>query len=139
MSDLSRAKELVRGGACTCALVCGEKTVISQKRGVLPLLELYDSGEDYSAFSAADKVVGRAAAFMYVLLGVSELHAFIISEPALSVLREGGVRVSFSSRVEAIRNRTNTGLCPMETATRDIDNAEEALMAIRCTLEALKA
>lgn len=139
MSDLARAKDLVASGECTCALIRGDKIASSKKRGVLPLVELIDSGEDYNGFSAADKVVGKAAAFLYVLLGVSELYAFLISESALTVLEKGGVRVQFSQRVEAIMNRTNTGFCPMETATKDIDDANEALVAIRCALEALKA
>ena len=139
MDGLERAKELLRVGACTCSLVKGERELTSRERGVLPLLRLIDSGEDFLGAFAADKVVGRAAAFLYILIGVSELYASVISEPALNILRDGGVRVSFSKLVPAIRNRAGTGFCPMETATREVTSAREAERVIRKTLRELNS
>lgn len=139
MDSLERAKELLRAGACTCSLVKRGREFTSEERGVLPILRLIDSGEDFCGASAADKVVGRAAAFLYILLGVSELYASVISEPALAVLRDGGVRVSFSTLVPAIRNRAGTGFCPMESATRDVTSAREAETVIRKALRELNS
>ncbi|MBO5006382.1 MAG: DUF1893 domain-containing protein, partial [Clostridia bacterium] len=88
---------------------------------------------------AADKVVGKAAAFLYLFLGVKNLHALVISEHALSLLLGNGVAVSYDTLVPMIRNRTDTGFCPMEQATMNCSSPEEALAAIKETLKKLNS
>ena len=46
--------------------------------------------------------------------------------------------VEYGNLSEAIRNRDNTGYCPMETAVLDIDVPAEAVTAIRAKLEELR-
>lgn len=128
---LERARaHLVKNGL-TLTVIQGERVIESRERGVKPLLALLDSGEDLAGAVAADKVVGKAAAFLYVLLGVRALHAGVISRPAVRVLSEGGVSLFYDSVVEEIRNRAGNGACPMESTVIDIDSAEVALAAIR--------
>ena len=130
MTAMEKAKQELLQGEYTCAVCKGEKLYTSVERGVKPLLTWLDSGEDLSAASAADKVVGKAAAFLYVLLGVKEVYAPIISERALSVLKEQGIAVEADAVVPAIRNRRGDGFCPMETAVWDMEDALEAKAAI---------
>lgn len=54
----------------------------STERGVKPLLQWLDGENSVKGFSAVDKVVGRAAAFLYVLLEVKEVYAGVMSEGA---------------------------------------------------------
>ncbi len=135
--NLEKAKETIKNGGFTCVLTNGEKNHTSALRGVKPLLAWFESGEDFSGFSAADKVVGKAAAFLYVLLNVKEVFAFVISQPALEVLEQNKISVSYEVKVPAIRNRTNTGFCPMEAATRDVIKAEDSVAAIKQALKDL--
>ena len=93
-ADLIRAKALLKDDV-TCALVGGGRAVTSTQRGVKPLLAWL--GGDHRGFAAADKVVGRAAAFLYVLLGVSSLYAAVLSEPALAVLRAHHIPVEYDT------------------------------------------
>lgn len=137
-AELEKAKRLLSDGGYTLAMVRGEETVTSVERGVRPLINLVDKGESMSGFCAADKVVGKAAAFMYVLLGVDCLYADVISVPALEVLKNYGITAEYAAQTEAIRNRTNTGFCPMETAVKEINNPHEALKAIREKLLQMK-
>ena len=137
MNNLTKAKEILQNGGFTCVLTAGENVYTSNKRGVKPLLCWYESGEDYKGFSAADKVVGKAAAFLYVLLGIKEVYADVISEHALCVLKQNGVFVTYGELVPAIRNRTNTGFCPMETVTMNITDPKNAVGAIKKALEGL--
>ena len=136
--DLNTAKALLTDLGCTCVLVRGEEVRTSFHRGVRPLLDFLDSGEDLSGFCAADKVVGRATAFLYCLLGIRAVHAQVLSLPARQVLEDGGIPCTWDLLVEGIRNRTDTGPCPMEQATRDCTTPEEALRAIRATLRRLQ-
>lgn len=135
--DLQKALGILKTESCTCVL-CREETVYkSHQRGVKPLLELLDSDVDVKGFSAADKVVGRATAFLYCLLGVKSVHGCVMSAAAMQVLKDAGVEATCDTLVEGIRNRSNDGPCPMEAATMDIKTPEEALRAIRETLARL--
>ena len=90
-----------------------------------------------AGFSAADRVVGKAAAFLYCLLKVSCVYAGVISEPALQVLQAQGIPVFYSTLVPAIKNRTGDGFCPMETAVWDLKDPKKAPDTIRETLKKL--
>lgn len=135
--DLQKAKDILLETESTCVLCRGELVLCSQERGVKPLLDFLDEGEDTWACSAADKVVGKAAALMYCLLGVRRVHGNVMSLAAVKVLRKNGVEAYWDTLAESIRNRSNTGLCPLEQATAAIDDPEEALPVIRDTLARL--
>lgn len=139
MNDLIKAKEILENGAFTCVLVKGDEVISFSERGVKPLLALLSQNKKLESFCAADKVVGKAAAFLYLLLGVKNLHALVISEHALSLLLGNGVAVSYDTLVPMIRNRTDTGFCPMEQATMNCSSPEEALAAIKETLKKLNS
>ncbi len=100
----------------TCALVSKKKTLTSTQRGVTPLLAWLEGKENCEGMAAADKVVGKAAAYLYVLLGVSSVHAKVISRAAEEVFRRFALPYTYEESVEAIRNRTGDGFCPMERA-----------------------
>jgi len=136
--DLANAKAYLTKENCTCVLCKGDSLYHSRHRGVRPLLDFLDSGIDFTGFSAADKVVGRATAFLYCLLGVKTVYAQVLSDAAAEVFTKAEIPFSCDTRVPFIRNRTNTGLCPMENATKDIDDPLLALAAIRETLKNLQ-
>lgn len=132
MSDnLKKCREMLKSGEFTLVLFNGETFLTDTKRGVKPLLDLLDGNTDLSGFSAADKVVGKAAAFLYVLLNVREIYADVISSHALSVLEEHKIPVEYNTLTDKIKNRAGTGFCPMETAVLDEENPERALARIR--------
>lgn len=135
-ADLIRAKALLKDDV-TCALVGGGRAVTSTQRGVKPLLAWL--GGDHRGFAAADKVVGRAAAFLYVLLGVSSLYAAVLSEPALAVLRAHHIPVEYDTLAARIVDRTGTGLCPMESAVMGEDDPCRAREKIEQTCARLAA
>ena len=136
--DLCRARQMLEEGGYTCVLCCGEQTHTSTARGVRPLLELLGSGS-WAQFSAADKVVGKATAFLYVLLQIRAVYTPVISEAALEVLSRHGMAVQYGLSVPAILNRRKSGFCPMETAVSGIDDPAEALERIRATYLALNS
>ena len=137
MKDLTRAKSLLMEGGFTCALVHEDAQLTTRHRGVKPLMQWLEDGTDLHGWCAADKVVGKAAACLYVLLGIRAVHALVISRSALAVLQENSIFVSYDTCVEAIRNRTNTGFCPMEQAVMEISSPEEAPARIREALRRL--
>ena len=136
MDLLTVLQELSKG--YTCVAYNGETLYTSTQRGVAPLLNWLDEGLCLEDFRVADKVVGKGAAFLYLLLGVKQIYAAVISVPALNVLKSHGVAVTFTTLVPAIANRDHTGYCPIETAVLDCDDPEEALVKIKNRLQELR-
>ncbi|MBP1562735.1 MAG: DUF1893 domain-containing protein [Oscillospiraceae bacterium] len=132
MSDnLTKCREILKSGNFTIVLSDGKTLLTDTKRGVKPLFDLLDKNTDLSGFSAADKVVGKAAAFLYVLLNIKEVYADVISTHALVVFEQHKIPVEYNTLTDKIKNRAGTGFCPMETAVLDENEPEKALKKIR--------
>ncbi|MDE7303848.1 MAG: DUF1893 domain-containing protein, partial [Oscillospiraceae bacterium] len=138
-NDITEAINIFNGDKYTCVL-CKESAVyVSTERGVKPLLDWLDNGIDLQGFSAADKVVGKAAAFLYVLHGVKEVYAKVMSEGAICVLNDNGISTKYDIAVKNIINRAGTGDCPMEEAVGELSSPLEALKAIKLKLTQLNS
>ena len=109
---------------CTLAIVNSAGVLTFSDHGVRTLLSL-ERGSLLGAF-VADKVVGKAAALLIVRGGALEVYAELVSEPALEVFKKHRVLCVHGSVVPNIRNRTDTGICPMEEAVLSIDDPDEA-------------
>lgn len=131
MDDLLIAKKIFKEGNYTAVLCKDDNTYTSVYRGVKPLVIWLESKTDFCGFAAADKVVGKATAFLYLLLGVRAIYAQIISKPALQVLLEEGIFVEYGTLVENIINRQGSGICPFEEAVLPIVDQQKAYRAIR--------
>ena len=120
MDELIR---LLNEGGYSCVVRHGDETRTFSRRGVTALYDLYrtDRGVLQGAW-LTDKVVGKGAAALMVLGGVARVWTRVISTPALSLLRNGGVEVDFAEEVPCIINRTRTGRCPLETLCDVSDN-----------------
>lgn len=136
--DLQTAIDLLQRTASTCVLCRGDHILRSDVRGLAPLLQWLDDGADTWACSAADKVVGKAAAQLYCLLGVRRVYGKVMSLSAMKLLRKNGIEAHWETLCESIRNRSVTGPCPLEQATFQIDEPEDALPIIRQTLAHLQ-
>ena len=98
-----------------------------------------NEGTDLSGASAADRIVGKAAAFLYVLLGVRTVYAPLMSVPARETLCAHGIEAIADAVVPAIRNRTDTGFCPMESTVWDISDPHEAKAALERKISEMMA
>lgn len=133
-SDLEKAVEILRENPeYTCVFCKDDKTYTSTSRGIRPILDFLET-TDLNGFSAADKVVGKGASFVYVLLGVRSLHAKVMSKGASEVLTKYGIYHTFDTLTDSIINRAKTGICPMEEAVQNISDPNEALEAIKSKL-----
>jgi len=138
MKDIEQAKSIIKSGSYTCVVCKGETVYSSAKSGVLPMIEFISSGKDLNGFSAADKIIGKAAAMLFILSGIIEVHASVMSEAAADTLSQHGVIFSCGHLIKNIQNREGTGICPMEKAVADIREPFAALEAIKQTIETLK-
>lgn len=137
MNDLDKAKQLLVQNGYTCVLCKENEFFYSDKRGVKPLVEFFESGKRFLGFSAADKTVGVGAAHMYVLLGVKKVWANVISQDGENVLKENNICVSYEEKVPYIINRTGDDRCPIEKCVQGVFDSKEAFCLIKETLSNL--
>ncbi len=95
MTDLELAKRNLAGH--TICLCKDGKLLTSDKRGISPMMDFIEEGRDVTGYSVADKIVGKAAAFLFVLAGVTEVYAEVVSSEGKRVLDEHGIPVRFPS------------------------------------------
>lgn len=67
----------------------------------------------------ADKIIGKLAGSLLTVAGVKEIYADVISKYAISVLEDNNVKYEYKTLVDYIRNKDNTGMCPMENKYKD--------------------
>ena len=88
--------------ACWSLRVCAASTISARRGSARPswcvrsATALSKDAAGFTTprgFAAADRVVGRAAAFLYVLLGAGEIYAGVMSDTAADVLERFGVAV----------------------------------------------
>ena len=134
---LLKAKNLLASEGYTCVLMDENTVFTSCLRGVKPLGQFVESKKIPEGLWAADKVVGKATAYLYVMLGVRTLHAHVISHSAVEVLQNYDIPVQYDTLVPHIINRTGDGICPFEEAVMNISSVESAYKAIRAKMNEL--
>lgn len=132
--DLERAKAALKADKCTCILTLGTVMFKSKEKGVQPLLDWMNSGNNYMGYMVADKVVGRAAAFIDIAMGIRAVYAEVISESAKELLERNHIEVDADAVVPDILNSDKSDRCPLEKAVDGIENAADALMPIELAL-----
>ncbi len=139
MNDSERAKVLLYASDAhyTCVLCRGERVYKSEKKGIAPMMELLDSGAELSGFCAADRIVGRATAMLFVLARVREVYAEVITDGAVQILEENGIACTWQTRTKMIINRRGDGPCPMEKTVDGITDPVLARVELRKTMERL--
>lgn len=108
----------------------GKTTVIETEAGLGPLFSVLKKGENFSGFCAADKIVGKAAAFLYVRLGVREVYAPIMSDAAIYTLARHGIYPICERSVVDIMNQDRTNLCPIEKLVEELCDVNQAVSVL---------
>lgn len=103
----------------------------SQLRGIAPVLNKLQENELFFKDAViVDKVVGKAAAMLFIKAGVKHIYALMMSKKAIAVLDEYNMEYTYDTVCEFIENRTHTGMCPMEQSVDHIDDIEEAYLTL---------
>ena len=130
LTDLDRARECLQAGK-TLVLCKGETVYMSERQGIGQMLEYLEEKVDLRGFSAADKVIGRAAAMLFASAGVKEVWGDVVSRAALPVLEAYDISYRYGRLADRIINRRGDGLCPMEEAILAANTPREAYNILR--------
>lgn len=128
MIQLADLKKILIEEELTCVLASEEDVILrSKEKGVMPLYGFIQrEGVSEKPLFMADKIVGKAAAYLALYAGVKRLYTHKISEGGLHILEENGIKVFYDQVVPYIYNRMQTGQCPMESSLEGITKVEEA-------------
>ena len=138
MNNLRRAVEILKGENHTCVLCKGETVFASDEKGIKPMVNFIDSGILSEGFCAADKIVGKAAAMLFCLAKVKAVYAEVMSRSGLEFLQKHNIICEYETLTDKIINRKGDGICPMEKAVAEIDDCNEAFIAIKETMKKLQ-
>ena len=135
---VASAVQLLRDGQAACVVLRdGEIVRAETGRGVAPMIRLYEDGALQGAY-VVDKIVGKAAAMLMTLGGVSGCYALTVSRAALDWFAGHGIPVEYEVCAEYIVNRNGDGMCPMEQTVKELTDATEALTALKQKIAELR-
>jgi len=133
--DLELAKLKLKEEKLTLVIVKTGKVIFeTHKQGISGFLQAIDEQKkSLVGASAADKIVGVAAATLCVYSGLISIFAFTISEAGIRVLEDNNIACGFQIKVTNILNRNKTDVCPFEKmamTSRSPDNAYVKLKSL---------
>lgn len=139
MKDIELAKDLMYKDKKAIVIVKDKKVIFSSEgRGIKPVYTaLNELKDELRGSSAADRVVGKAAAMIYEHAGVKELSTMLISGSAMNVLNKTPIAYEYEKSVPYIENRDRSGMCPVEALSQKADNIDELLEEISSFLKSI--
>lgn len=136
MTDIEIAMQNLDGHSiCLCK---NGELIISDGRGISPMMKLIAENKNLNGYSVADIIVGKAAAMLFVKAGITCVHGRTMSEGGRVYLESHGIPCTFDILTERIINRKGTDICPMEKAVADIDDTENGYKALRKRIEEMQ-
>ena len=128
MKAIETSKSKLHKEGYTCVIYNNDICVYSSyEKGVKPLMDFINTYpySDCEDLVLADKVIGKAAALLCVMIGIKNLYADVISKEAIKILEKHGIGYFFEKEVLYIKNRTGDGKCPMEGLSVGVDNPQD--------------
>ena len=131
--------DLLHSGGYSCVIGNGTEIRTFTQRGVADLYDLFRQDPSFmKGAGIADKVIGKAAAGLMVLGGIRQVYTDVISQPALALLCNANIEVSYVRLVPFIENRDKSGWCPLETACYGIESIQEIFRIIENFLSKIR-
>lgn len=129
MTDIELAKAHLDGHSiCLCR---DGEYFTDDGRGISPMIRLIEEGRDLHGYAAADIIVGKAAAMLFIKAGIREVYGEVMSRAGYDCLQQHDIPCAYGKLTEKIINRKGDGICPMEQTVALIDDPEEGTIALQ--------
>lgn len=139
-TDLELARALlIANKEATLVAVRNDEVIVCTDRGIKPLLAWVREGRDLSGFSVADKIVGKAPALLYAILGPDAVFSPVMSWTGRAVLLAACIATSYDTLVPHIQNRAKSGQCPMDSSVTNVWEPYEAVGVLSDRISALRS
>ena len=104
----------------------------TSRQGINGFLQAIEKQEkNLIGASAADKIVGVAAATLCVYSGLVSMFALTISEAGIKVLQDNNIECVFERKVSNILNRNKTDICPFEKLAMRSGSPDDAYVKLK--------
>lgn len=134
MNDINHAKYILEDRNASVVFCRGEQMIILDGKGIKPLLELMKKQIALSEYSVADKIVGKAAALLFIKMKVSSVYGSVMSEKARDIFLHYNIPFFYKTLTKEIINRRGDDLCPMEKAVENVNDPEKAYAILTDTV-----
>lgn len=112
----------------------------SEYRGVRPMMEYMKAyGPSDEPLTVVDRIIGRGAVMLAVLINAKTIKTPFISEAALALAKVHHLNVEADQVIPYVVNREGDGRCPIETAVLGITDVDEGYKAIKAAIARLMA
>ena len=130
------AARLHESDAAAGVVAPGDTPRLLAGSGIAPLVHALRADETaFSDCAVADKIVGLAAAYLFVYGGASAIHGDVMSDAADAWLTAQEIPHTAGEVVEKIINRRGDGICPMEARALGIASPAEAWQVFNAIVE----
>ncbi len=136
MTDLQTAKSNLSG--CTLVLCKDGKIISSASKGIAPIMNLIAENIDLNSYSAADLIVGKAVAMLFVRCGIKAVYAQTLSMQGKAVLEKYKIPYEYDVLTKFIVNRAGTDVCPMEKTVTNTEDLDEAYSLLKAKVKELR-
>ncbi len=130
VTDLEYAKKELLKGKAFVVVKDGKVAAESNEKGVAPFFSAVTELTLEKA-SLADKIVGKAVAFLSVYGSIVSVYALVASESAVAVLTEYNISIEAETVVPMIVNPTGDDQCPIEKMVAACTTPEEAYAVLK--------
>jgi len=131
--DLELAKlKLTEENLSLVIVKTGEVIFETRKQGISGFLQAIDrQKKSLVGASAADKIVGIAAATLCAYSGLVSIFALTISEAGIRILEDNNIACVFQRTVTNILNRSKTDVCPFEKLAMTSGSPDDAYVKLK--------
>lgn len=106
--------------------------------GVKPLMVFYkEHGSSHKDLTVIDRIMGKGAVMLAILVGARELITPIMSQSAYDYAQKYDLTLQVEKVVPMIINRSGDGQCPIELAVLEIEDLQQGYKAISKAIEVL--
>lgn len=123
-------------------IIYKDKEVVftSEYKGVRPMMEYMKAyGPSQEPLTVVDRIMGRGAVMLAVLINAKTIKTPMISKTALDLAKIHGLKVEADKIVPYVINREGNGRCPIETSVLGIEDVQEGYEAIKAAIAKLMA
>ena len=136
MTDIQTAKQHLSGHSLC---LCKDGTILTDDgKGISPMMKLIAAGKNLNGYAAADLIVGKAAAMLFVKAGIACVHGNTMSQSGHAFLEAHHIPHTYDVLTDRIVNRTGTDICPMEQTVAELDDPNDGYAALKTRIETMR-
>lgn len=136
-TNAQKAKRLLKEENLSLVLVSDDEVITSKEKGIKPLYDIVKNKKDYTGFSVADRIVGKAAALLYTSLTPHSIYADVTTTEAKNIIEASGIHLEYNTLTKKIINRKGDDICPVEKLMLNCNTFDECMIKIENFLNSL--